>query len=175
MDIFETIYQRRSIRKYQDRVIPNSDLEKILDAARWAPNGGNQNMWRFIVVQSKAERELLVNYCPGIFSLPAAIIAVCIKYANKKSQAANRRVHIADAAIATENIALASHALGIGSCMVASFADLAVRELLEIPELVTPLLLITLGYPDESPEPPPRLPIDEIAFLDEYGKAWKNE
>ena len=82
-------------------------------------------------------------------------------------------IHMADAAIACQNIVLAAHALGIGSCMIASFTDTALRTILKLPDTVWPCIMVTLGYPDESPEPPDRLPISEIAFVDEYGKAWK--
>jgi len=172
MDLFDAIFQRRSIRKFTDQAIPVDDLEKILEAARWAPNGGNRNAWRFLVIRDEAQKKLLLNYCPGISDMPAAIIMIGIEPYQRKVTDPARLVLMADAAVAAENICLAAHALGIGSCMVASFADLAIRELLDIPETVTPHLLVTLGYPAEEPEPPPRRPLREVAFLDEYGKGW---
>ena len=83
-----------------------------------------------------------------------------------------RLLHMADAAIAAENIALAAHGLGIGTCIVVSFAEVALRTLLDLPDEVKPYILVTLGYPDETPKPPPRLPIEGIAFEDEYGREW---
>jgi len=75
--------------------------------------------------------------------------------------------------MAAENIMLQAHALGLGTCVALSYGKLAVREILNIPEGVEPQLMMTLGYPAESPEAPPKLELREIAFLDAYGKEWE--
>ena len=174
MELCKAIMGRRSIRKYTGKPIDENVLTQILDAARWAPNGGNYNAWRFIVVTSPAQKKLLLNFCPGIFDVPAAIIIVCAKPKQKCIREATRLMYMADCAIAAENIVLSAYSFGIGSCIVASFADVALRDLAEIPENVKPYIIVTLGYPDEYPEPPPRLPINEIAYKDEYGKEWNS-
>lgn len=51
MDIFETIHTRRSIRRYLDKPVPRELIEKILDAARWAPSAHNRQPWRFAVIE----------------------------------------------------------------------------------------------------------------------------
>jgi len=61
MDVFEAIKARRSIRQFTDEPIGKDKLEKLLDAARWAPTASNQQRWRFVVVAgvspwSSAER-----------------------------------------------------------------------------------------------------------------------
>jgi nitroreductase len=172
MDLFETIYGRRSVRRYTDQPIEHDVLEKLLDAARWAPNGSNNNAWRFVVVASPVQKQLLLRFTPGVDDVPAAIVVVCIEPKQKRVKEPTRLVYMADAAIAAQNMALAAHALGIGSCIVASFADVALRTLLNLPDQISPYVILTLGYPDESPEPPPRLGIDEIAFMEEYGQEW---
>ena len=173
MDLFKAILERRSIRKYKDDPINDSALEKILDAARWAPNAGNYNSWRFVVVTSPARKKLLINFCPGIDDVPAAFIVVCSKPTQQRLKEATRLMYMADCAIATQNICLAAYSLNIGSCVVVSFADRALREILDIPEDVQPRIIVTLGHPSEVPEPPERLPISEIAFRNDYGKEWK--
>ena len=172
MDLNQAIRERRSIRKYNDLPIDDSALDKILDAARWAPNAGNYNSWRFIVITSPAQKKLLLHFCPGIDDVPAAIIVVCTKPKQKRLKEATRLMCMADCAIATQNIVLSAYSLNIGSCVVVSFADKALREILDIPEDVQPYLLVTLGYAAEAPEPPARLPISEIAFRNDYGKEW---
>jgi nitroreductase len=172
MDLFKAIRERRSIRKYKDEPIDDSAIEKILDAARWAPNAGNYNSWRFVVITSPAKMKLLLQFCPGIDDVPAAIIVVCAKPKQKRLKDATRLMYMADCAIATQNIVLAAYSLNIGSCVVISFADKALREILNIPEDVQPYLLVTLGYASEVPEPPARLPISKIAFRNDYTKEW---
>jgi nitroreductase len=172
MDLFQAIHQRRSVRKYTNTAIDRAVMVQLLDAARWSPNGGNNNDWRFVVVTSPVQKKLLLQFAPGVDAMPAAIIVVCIQPSQRQVKEAIRLLHMADAAIASQNIALAAHGLGIGSCIVVSFAEVALRALLDLPDKVTPYILVTLGYPDETPEPPPRLPIEAIAFYDEYGREW---
>jgi nitroreductase len=172
LDTFEAILGRRSIRRFTDQPIRHEVLEQLVDAARWSPNGNNNNLWRFVVVTSAVQKRLLLRFAPGVFDMPAAFVVVCMEPKGKRVREATRMLHVADAAIACQNIALAAHALGIGSCIIASFTDVALRTILNMPDSVSPYLMVTLGYPDESPEPPPRLPIAEIAFVDEYGKEW---
>ena len=174
MDVFDALHDRRSIRRYTDQTIESGVMEKLLDAARWAPNSGNANAWRFVVVASPSQKQLLLNFAPGVSHMPAAIIVICTEPKQKRLKEAHRLMYMADAAIASQNIALAAHALGIGTCIVVSFADVVLRSLLSLPEEVMPNIIVTLGYPDESPEPPPRLPLDEIAFMEEYGKEWRS-
>jgi len=53
MELLEAIKGRRSIRQFTTEPVPQEDIEEILDAARWAPSGSNQQMWKFIVVKNK--------------------------------------------------------------------------------------------------------------------------
>jgi len=173
MDVFEAIKSRRSIRQFTDEPIGKDALDRLLDAARWAPTAGNQQKWRFVVVTSPPVKELIRKFAPGIFVMPAAFIVICVQ----KAPDANRwteETYLADCAIAAQNILLAAHEMGIGSCMALSYAKVAIKEILDIPEGIEPLLVITLGYPAEDPEPPPRLELNEIAFMDEFGKEWSS-
>ena len=173
MDVFEAIKSRRSIRQFTDEPIGKDALDRLLDAARWAPTAGNQQKWRFVVVTSPPVKELIRKFAPGIFVMPAAFIVICVQ----KAPDANRwteETYLADCAIAAQNILLAAHEMGIGSCMALSYAKVAIKEILDIPEGIEPLLVITLGYPAEDPEPPPRLKLNEIAFMDEFGKEWSS-
>lgn len=172
MELFEVIHERRSIRRFTDEPIERDVLARVLDAARWAPNGGNRNAWRFIVVTSEAQKELLLSFAPGIGDMPAAIVVICMEAKTESPREAVRMLDMADAAIAAQNMCLAAHALGVGSYIVASFARVAMRTLLELPAQISPHLIVCLGYGDESPEPPPRRRIEEIAFEDAYGKEW---
>jgi len=171
MDVFEAIKGRRSIRQFTDEPIGKDALEKLLDAARWAPTASNQQRWRFVVVTSPAVKELIKKFAPGIFVMPAAFIVIC---AGKEAGANpwDEVTYLADCAIAAQNIMLAAYEMGIGSCPALSYAKVAVQEILNLPEDVEPLLIVTLGYPAEDPAPPPRLELNQIAFMDEYGKGW---
>jgi nitroreductase len=171
MDVLEAIKRRRSIRQFTDEPIGKDALETLLDAARWAPSGGNEQRWRFVVITSPSTKELVKKFAPGIFAMPAAFIVICVE----KAPDANpwkEKVYLADCAIASQNIMLAAYEMGIGSCVAISYAKVAIKEILNLPDDIEPLLIVTLGYPAEAPEPPPRLELNQIAFMDEYGKEW---
>ena len=61
MDIFEAIYTRRSIRRYSDEPVPRDLIEKILDAARWAPSAHNRQPWRFAVMERAETKHALAS------------------------------------------------------------------------------------------------------------------
>jgi nitroreductase len=171
MDVLEAIKQRRSIRQFTEQAIERELLEQILDAARWAPTAGNQQRWRFIVVTDPTVKEMVRKVSPGIFATPAAFIVICAEMA-PDARDWDERTYLADCAVAAQNIMLAAHALGLGSCVAISYARSAVQEILDIPDQVEPELIVTLGYPAEDPSPPPRLPLSQIVFADQYGKEW---
>ena len=171
MDVLEAIKKRRSIRQFTEQPIERELLEQILDAARWAPTAGNQQRWRFIVVTGPTVKEMVRKVSPGIFATPAAFIVICAEKVPGASDW-DEWTYLADCAVAAQNIMLAAHALGLGSCVAISYARAAVQEILDIPDQVKPELVITLGYPAEDPSPPPRLPLSQIVFADKYGKEW---
>jgi len=172
MDVMEAIKGRRSIRQFADKPIEKEKLEKLLQAARWAPSGGNLQRWRFVVVTSPSQRELVRKFAPGIFAMPAAFIVIC---ADKEPDANPWKLalYLADCSIASQNIMLAAHEMGIGTCVALSYAKSAISEILELPENVEPMLVVTLGYPAEAPEPPPRHELSKMAFEERYGQEWK--
>ena len=171
MDVFDAIMGRRSIRQFTDDPIGKEQLKRLLEAARWAPSGGNQQNWRFVVVTSPSQKELIRKFAPGIFAMPAAFIVIC---ADKEPDANpwKEALYVADCSIAAQNIMLAAYEMGIGTCVALSYAKVAIAEILDLPENVEPMLVVTLGHPAEDPEPPPRLELNEMAFTDEYGKEW---
>ena len=171
MDVLEAIKKRRSIRQFTEQAIQRELLEQILDAARWAPTASNQQRWRFVVVTSPPVKELIRKFAPGIFAMPAAFIAICVEKA-PDAKPWEDVTYLADCAIAAQNVMLAAYEMGIGSCVALSYAKVAIKEILSLPDDVEPLLIVTLGYPAEAPEPPPRLELNQIAFMDEYGKGW---
>jgi nitroreductase len=173
MDVLEAIKARRSIRQFTDKPIGKDALERLVDAARWAPTASNQQRWRFVVVTSPPIKELIRKFAPGIFATPAVFIVICADKAPDANPWAEA-TYLADCAIAAQNIMLAAYEMGIGSCVALSYAKVAVQEILDIPQDVEPLLIVTLGYPAESPAPPPRLELKKIAFLNEYGKEWSS-
>jgi nitroreductase len=58
--LLELVKTRRSIRSFKTDPIPDEDVEKIIDVARWAPSGANSQPWEFIVLKDKATKDRIV-------------------------------------------------------------------------------------------------------------------
>jgi len=173
MNVLEAIKSRRSIRQFTDKPIGKQTLENLLDAARWAPSGGNLQKWRFVVVTSASQKALVKQFAPGIFAMPAAFIVVCAEI-EPDANDWKKKLYLADCSIASQNIMLAAHEMGVGTCVALSYAKSAISEILELPNNIEPMLVVTLGYPAEAPEPPPRFELSKLAFEEQYGQEWKS-
>ena len=173
MDVMEAIKGRRSIRQFTDDPIEKDKLDRLLEAARWAPSGGNLQKWRFVVVTEPSQKQLVRQFAPGIFAMPTAFIVICAEVETDANEW-KQRLYLADCSIAAQNIMLAAYEMGIGTCVALSYAKTAIREILELPEDFEPMLVVTLGYPAEDPEPPPRFELSEMAFEERYGQEWKS-
>jgi nitroreductase len=172
----EVIKYRRSIRKFKTEQIAYPDLQQIVEAGLYAPNGMNQQKWHFSVVQDKSLIDRMVNTMKEnmidsgneIFANNAKKPDYTIYYgaptvilitADEKSKFAQF-----DCGAAAENICLAATALNIGSCIVATGAFLFQKERnnelkreLGVPEGYGHVCSVCLGYGAvENPEAPPR-------------------
>jgi nitroreductase len=175
MDVFEAIMNRRSVRRYKPDAVPRELTEKMLDAARWAPSGSNIQPWKFIVIEEKKILDLVRKVSPGYLGETPLAILVCSdrdKEYRRGGALGRDYLSVADCSMAVENMLLAAHALGLGTCVVKSFARTAVKEFLEIPEGIEPELLVIVGYPTHVPAPPARIPLGETAFLNKYGHRF---
>lgn len=174
MEVFEAILGRRSVRKYKPRNIPDDLIEKLLDAARWAPSGGNTQPWRFVVVKDEVAKKLLKAVSPGLrtYTEPSVIIVVCVDFGVKPNE--DETVKILDMGAVIQNLLIAAHALGLGACWVYSTNWRGVKEVVSIAEdnPIKPISLILVGYPAETPKPRARLPIKEVTFRERFGTPW---
>ncbi|MBC7094449.1 nitroreductase family protein [Thermococcus sp.] len=171
MEFIEVVKGRRAVRKFKDKKIPKEHLLKILEAGIWAPSGSNIQPWEFILITQESTIEKIKLISPGLFGKPAALITCCInKKRVEKGGRAGENTALMDVSMAAQNMMLMAYSLGIGSCPIVSFNKTALKELLNIPEDVEPVLVISLGYPEFWPKPPKRKPLEEVVHVEEYGK-----
>ncbi len=168
VDVLEAIKGRRSVREFRDGRIPDDHLMTVLEAAIWAPSGSNAQPWEFVVVRSRDTIEKIKLFSPGLFGDPDALVVLCVNKERVKGRGPKELVAVMDIAMAAQNMMLAAYSLGIGSCPIASFNKTAVKELLNIPEHVDPILMVSLGYPEKWPEPPRRRPLEEVVHHEKY-------
>jgi nitroreductase len=183
----EAIAGRRSIRKFQDRPLPDEVVEQILEAATLAPSGKNGQPWRFYVVREDKRAEMVGVMREGMArareaGLPlgssegsARIMErapVTVFVFNAATLAANHNleavlglanlVEVQGIGAAIQNMLLAALELGVGSLWICD-VFYAYEELTAwLGETHQMIAAVSLGYPDESPGPRPRKPVSEV-------------
>jgi len=173
MDVLDAIKARRSVRRFQEEGIAPADIECLLEAAVWAPSGGNAQSWRFVVVQDVERIRRLRMVSPGMPGPPPCAIAVCQDMDSAERRGARlgrEKLTLFDSAMATQNLLLAAHAIGLGACAVASFHAGGVKDVLKLPAGIEPILLVAVGRPSEVPAPPSRQQ-EGVVFNETYSEG----
>jgi nitroreductase len=155
MNILDIIFSRRSIRNYQDRKVDREILVRLLRAAMAAPTAANAQPWEFVVVDEPESLEKLKENLPfGKYNTPSAIV-VCGN-PSLSNNSAGKMFWVQDCSAAVENIMIAAAGMELGSVWIGIYPVEsrveAIRKVLNMPENVTPLGAIYVGYPAEQKE-----------------------
>lgn len=175
MDVLEAIKTRRSVRNFTNQPVSDRKIEKLLEAARWAPSAGNIQPWEFIVVRDSEIKHGLSQAALDqkfIEQAPVVIVA-CADPAKSAPRYGSRGINLyclQDTAAATENMLLAAHAIGLGACWVGAFKEEMARKVLKIPEPVRPVAIVPVGHVTRTPSVRPRKDLTEITYHDTYGR-----
>ena len=151
--VINNIMTRNSVRTYTDQIITPTQVETILKAGMAAPTAANKQPWEFYVVRDTSIIKQMVHVTK--YSAPmneSAQLAIIVCGVPSESFPVEPRYWVQDVSAATENILLATHAMGLGAvwCGVYPGEDrvAALRELLDVPERLVPFCIIMMGYPD---------------------------
>ena len=184
----ELVKKRRSIRQFKPEPIPDEYLDKIIEAARWAPSGMNSQPWEFIVVKNKEKREKIVEIislirqragrsgATGYTNAPVFVI-LCGDTKTKEAYRGQLADSIFNSSLANAFLymVLAVTTLGLGAQWVSfiSFPTVqaAVKELLDIPEELEIYDMLALGYPDMEPNPRPVRDREEMVHHGYYART----
>ncbi|MBO9533872.1 MAG: nicotinate-nucleotide--dimethylbenzimidazole phosphoribosyltransferase [Solirubrobacteraceae bacterium] len=178
--VYDVIAERRDIRKFRPDPVPDDVLDRVLGAAHRAPSVGLMQPWRFIVVRSAdvrgevrrlAQRErlrqadrfderarpFLDQKIEGIVEAPLGVV-VCCDHGDDQIEVLGRgtipETDVYSTACAIQNLWLAARAEGLGIGWVSFYRPPDLRALLRIPERVSPMAYLCLGWPDERPVRP---------------------
>ena len=200
MPIGEAMFTQRAIRRMKPDPIPDEHIELILDAATKAPNGGNSQPVRFLVVKDAAKRAAFAElYHEAWWAkrrdregwktkedippeeksyLSAARLADEFGIAPVVILAFSQHASLGHSVYpAVQNLLLAARSLGIGSVLTLLHADVMARvhDLFDIPPQMALHACIPLGYPRGRFGPTSRLPTSQITYLDRWGDPppWK--
>ena len=165
-DAIRAIMERRSIRAYQPKPLPDRDLKAICEAGRCAPSAANRQPWHIVVVQEAAQKQRLAAACANQMWLADAGAIV----AGIGKPTVNEKWYPVDVAIALQNMVIAATSLGYGTCWIGAFDPDQVKEVLGIPEEDVVVALTPIGVPADHPEARPRMPMSEFLSSEQFGK-----
>lgn len=176
MDIFEAIKNRRSIRRFLNKPVADELILQVIDAGTWAPSAHNKQPWAFVVVKQKetlteiAERSKYAKFLPQA----AAAIVVCANFSYKRNLLEEKGVEyfsVQDTAAAVQNMLLAAHGLGLGTCWIGDVNEPQLRDMLNIPVDFAPVCIMALGWPeaDINPKAPARKAPQEVIGWEKFG------
>lgn len=169
--MIEIMKSRRSIRTFTDEPIKKEDIVELLKGAILAPSGSNIQPWLFGIIDDRKILEKIFSFSPGLGGNPPCIIVVCSnrKLAFDKGDKLGRDIlSIIDVSLATENILLLATERGLGTCVIKSFNEAAIRKILNLPEYISPDLIITVGYPKGQQKSPPKRKIEDVIFINQW-------
>ena len=179
-DLMTLIQERRSIRKYEERPVSDESLQKLLDAVRWAPSWTNCQCWEVIVVQDAAAKEKLQASLPpkGNPAFKAMVQAPVVLVLCAKAKVSGFYKEVAstkfgdwmmyDLGLATQNICLTAHELGLGTVVVGLFDHNKAAEAMQVPEGYELVSMIPVGYPAKVGSAPARKETSEFTHYDKW-------
>jgi len=148
----DAIFERRSVRTYQDRPVEPEKIEKLLRAAMQAPSAGNQQDAEFLVVQEPAALKKLARMSP--YAGPAGKAPLAIVLLGNTGRMRFPENWEQDLGAAAENLLLEAVRQGLGAVWLGAhpLAERveAIREQFALPENLRPFAVIAVGYPKEE-------------------------
>jgi nitroreductase len=167
MELSEAIKGRRSIRAFKKQNVPEETVEKLIEAASWAPSAGNIQPWEFVIVRKPAVKKKLAQAALNqAFVEEAPVVIVVCANETRSSMGYGLRGStlycIQDTAAALQNVLLTVHSLGLGACWIGAFNEGEAREAVNAPEGIRPVAIIPIGYANEAPPQRSRRPFTQI-------------
>ncbi|MEN8204112.1 MAG: nitroreductase family protein [Bacteroidota bacterium] len=166
MENLNYILDRRSIRRFKDQKVDNLTIKKILTAAMYAPSAMNRQPWHFVVIDEPALLLKSMEIHPYARMLQTASHAIVV--CGDEELQHDDGYWVVDCGAATQNLLLAAHALGLGTCWVGlqprEERKTAFSRLLTLPRHVKPFAMVALGYPDESKSRPRRFHPEKVKY-----------
>ena len=151
------IFKRRSVRKYEKKVIPDALLHDLFAAEMAAPSAVAKDPWHFLLIRDREALDKIVKILPNGQMLRQAPAAIIVCGDINRAHGNELSYLLQDLSAAVENILLAATALGLGSCWLGMHPRQDridnIRALFSLPENIIPMCGIALGWPAEKPEP----------------------
>lgn len=148
----DSIFSRRSIRKFKDIPVSDEQIELLLKAAFSAPSCRDLRPWEFLVVTNRQSLNELSDLAPGAKPLKEATLGIVVMANLKKNDCLEYCEQ--DLAAATQNILLEAQSLGLGGVWIGMHPTQGrsqrMKVVLRLPEHIYPFWMIAIGHPNEE-------------------------
>lgn len=147
METAEAIRTRRSVREFTDEPVSDEDTRRILEAARWAPSGLNNQPWRFMKITDRSLIERLSGLTKyrGLLAAASTLIVVFLD----SEDMYDRTKDVQSAGAAVQNMLLVAHDIGLGACWLGEILNRRqdVESVLAVPDSMELMAVVALGHP----------------------------
>ncbi len=168
MTVIDAIGKRYSCRAYQDKPVEQEKLDIILEGVRLAPSAKNLQDWRLVLVRGAEKKRRLAQAANNQMFIEKAGVVIVGCSNSREVMRCGQAVGPIDVAIALEHVCLQAAELGLATCWIGSFYPEKVRPILGIPDDITIVELMALGYPADTRKEPKREPIQKILSYEKW-------
>jgi len=163
MAILTEILNRSTVKSFKNMPIEDNILQNVLEAGRLAPSAKNRQSWRFLVLTATPVREKITEACYGderILQAPAVIVSCTtnIDYKMPNGQLS----YPVDISMANAFMMLQAESSGLGSCVLTTYDEEMVKEILTVPYSMRAVMILCIGYADELNHFGSRLPVSRV-------------
>ena len=189
-EIIRSLYDRKSVRVFEDRPVEEAVKRSVLEAALQAPTAGNMALYTILDITDPEKKAALSRSCdnqPFIATAPMVLI-FCADYRRwydvfcrfvdqvRKPGMGDLFLAEADAIIAAQNAVVAAQSLGLGSCYIGDITENFEyhQKLLGLPQYVVPAAMLVMGYPTEQQktrQKPARFAVEDMVHDNSYDMA----
>lgn len=186
-EIIQSLYERKSVRVFDDRPVEENVKQAVLEAALQAPTAGNMALYTILDITDPEKKAALSKSCdnqPFIATAPMVLI-FCADYRRwydvfcrfvdevRKPDMGDLFLAEADAIIAAQNAVVAAQSLGLGSCYIGDITENFEyhQKLLNLPQYVVPAAMLVMGYPTEQQKTrlkPARFAVEDMVHENGY-------
>ncbi len=179
MDVLKAIKERRSVRSFESKQIPEETIKDLLESIRWSPSWANSQCWEVIIVKDHETKKKLQETLPkgnpardSVIEAPV-LFAICgqLKKAGYYKGSYPTKFgdwFMFDLGIATQNLCLCAHSLGLGTVIIGLFDHEKAKEILNVPEGYELVVLVPVGYPKKIPSAPKRKEIKDFVHYERF-------
>jgi len=174
--VLDAIKNRRSVVRFEETEVKKEELETILEAGRWAPSWLNKQPWIFIVISDRQTKNQLSEVVPTAFvqGLKEAPVSIAVAVDSEEDS----HHFVEDGAAAAQNMALATHSLGLHASWIGVFdlenqrnsAEAKAKKILKLPKAYRLVAILPIGHAKGEIPKKDRKPLRRIVYEDKFSQ-----